>query len=88
MKIDLETTPKYDPLTCVDIEDDCYKNEMRRKIISKIVEKVKDKIDAAKINEDPVETKKSEIVYIKDFVTDKYINEANEAEFLKIRETG
>ena len=85
MKIDLETTPKYDPLTCVDIEDDCYKNEMRRKIISKIVEKVKDKIVEEKI---PVETKKSEIVYIKDFVTDKYINEANEAEFLKIRETG
>jgi hypothetical protein len=69
----------------VDIEDDCYKNEMRRKIISKIVEKVKDKIVEEKI---PVETKKSEIVYIKDFVTDKYINEANEAEFLKIRETG
>ena len=85
MKIDLETTPKYDPLTCVDVEDDCYKNEMRRKIISKIVEKVKDKIVEEKI---PVETKKSEIVYIKDFVTDKYINEANEAEFLKIRETG
>lgn len=69
----------------MDIEDDCYKNEMRRKIISKIVEKVKDKIVEEKI---PVETKKSEIVYIKDFVTDKYINEANEAEFLKIRETG
>ena len=66
----------------MDIEDDCYKNEMRRKIISKIVEKVKDKIVEEK------ETKKSEIVYIKDFVTDKYINEANEAEFLKIRETG
>ena len=82
MKIDLETTPKYDSLTCVDVEDDCYKNEMRRKIISKIVEKVKDKIVEEK------ETKKSEIVYIKDFVTDKYINEANEAEFLKIRETG